>query len=53
MIVRVVCGLFVALRIETGNGADIIAVAGNAVEDVSVSKSVAFVMQGGRIHKAP
>jgi imidazolonepropionase-like amidohydrolase len=37
--------------IETGKAADIIAVAGDPLADVTTLKRVAFVMKGGKVHK--
>jgi imidazolonepropionase-like amidohydrolase len=38
--------------IETGKAADIIAVTGNPIADVTLLKSVKFVMKDGRVFKA-
>jgi imidazolonepropionase-like amidohydrolase len=40
-------------RIEAGLLADVIAVAGNPLEDVTLLEDVRFVMKGGVVHKAP
>jgi imidazolonepropionase-like amidohydrolase len=37
--------------IEPGKDADIIAIAGNPIEDVKRLERVDFVMKGGRVHK--
>ena len=37
--------------IEAGKAADIIAVSGNPLQDVTVLKNVGFVMKGGEVHK--
>jgi imidazolonepropionase-like amidohydrolase len=37
--------------LEPGKAADIIAVSGNPLEDVTVLKQVGFVMKGGEVHK--
>jgi imidazolonepropionase-like amidohydrolase len=37
--------------LEAGKAADIIAVAGDPLVDVTVLKRVGFVMKGGKIHK--
>jgi imidazolonepropionase-like amidohydrolase len=39
--------------IEAGRYADIIAVAGNPVEDVRLLENVRFVMKGGKLYKTP
>ena len=39
--------------IKTGMFADIIAVSGNPLEDVSIIENVDFVMKNGTVHKAP
>ncbi len=39
--------------IEPGRLADLIAVRGNPLEDISVLEDVKFVMQGGVVHKRP
>jgi imidazolonepropionase-like amidohydrolase len=39
--------------IETGKLADIIAVAGNPLEDLSALEKVSFVMIGGKVVKRP
>ena len=39
--------------LEVGKWADLVAVSQNPLEDVSVLEDIAFVMQGGRIVKAP
>lgn len=36
---------------EEGKAADIIAVSGNPLQDVTVLKDVDFVMKGGKVHK--
>ena len=36
---------------EAGKHADIVAVPGNPLEDISVMKRVDFVMKGGRVYK--
>jgi imidazolonepropionase-like amidohydrolase len=38
-------------RLEAGKQADVIAVSGNPLEDISVMESVSFVMKGGAIYK--
>ncbi len=38
-------------RLEAGKQADVIAVPGNPLEDISVMESVSFVMKGGAIYK--
>jgi imidazolonepropionase-like amidohydrolase len=39
--------------IEAGRYADIIAVAGNPVEDVRLLENLSFVMKGGKLYKSP
>ncbi|GGW91451.1 amidohydrolase family protein [Alteromonas halophila] len=39
--------------LETGKLADIIAVAGNPLEDIGVMKTVSFVMKDGKVYKQP
>jgi imidazolonepropionase-like amidohydrolase len=39
--------------LEPGKWADVIAVAGNPLEDVTLLEDVRFVMKGGRIYKSP
>ena len=39
--------------IETGRYADIIAVAGNPLEDVRLLENLSFVMKGGKVYKTP
>lgn len=39
--------------LQAGRYADIIAVAGNPLEDISILEQVAFVMKGGVVHKTP
>lgn len=39
--------------VEVGRLADIIAVPGNPLEDISVTERVAFVMKGGIVYKRP
>jgi imidazolonepropionase-like amidohydrolase len=38
-------------RLEAGKQADVIAVPGNPLDDISVMESVSFVMKGGAIYK--
>ena len=40
-------------RLEAGYLADVIAVPGNPLEDISVLKKVEFVMKGGTVYKKP
>ena len=39
--------------ITKGKKADIIAVSGNPIEDISVLEEVDFVMKGGKVYKSP
>ena len=39
--------------LEKGKWADIVAVPGNPLEDISVMSKVNFVMKGGVVYKAP
>jgi imidazolonepropionase-like amidohydrolase len=39
--------------LKTGYEADIVAVAGDPVQDIHALRSVSFVMKGGRVFKAP
>ena len=39
--------------LEAGMLADIVAVPGNPLEDITVTERVVFVMQGGRVVKRP
>jgi imidazolonepropionase-like amidohydrolase len=48
------CGLEESIgTIERGKQADVIAVRGNPLQDVTVLQDVGFVMKGGRVHKRP
>ena len=38
--------------IESGKWADIIAVEGNPLEDITVLEKVEFIMKGGKIYKS-
>jgi imidazolonepropionase-like amidohydrolase len=40
-------------RVRPGQLADLIAVAGNPLDDIEVTQDVRFVMKGGRIYKGP
>lgn len=39
--------------IATGKAADLVAMPGNPLEDISVTGKVDFVMQGGKVHRRP
>ncbi|MFN9373358.1 MAG: amidohydrolase family protein, partial [Planctomycetaceae bacterium] len=39
--------------LEVGKLADVVAVEGNPLEEISVMKQVVFVMKEGQIHKQP
>jgi imidazolonepropionase-like amidohydrolase len=39
--------------IAPGRLADLVAVDGDPLADISVTERVSFVMQGGKVHKAP
>lgn len=40
-------------RLATGQLADIIAVPGNPLEDITVTRNVSFVMKGGKVYVDP
>lgn len=40
-------------RLATGQLADIIAVPGNPLEDITVTQNVSFVMKGGKVYVDP